>query len=148
MQETPKRKCLYLDDVRTVTEQLPNAEPWVIVRNYDEFVAYIEEHGIPDLISFDHDLGKEHMEDYYAQMFAQGYQIPDYAKYKEKTGLDCARYLIRYSEQSGQPIKACVVHSHNPVGGENIMKEINGFKSHMGWPVDCYRQRFAFIIEK
>lgn len=142
------RKILYLDDARLPVEIPPNSQPWVVVRNYDDFVAYIEENGIPDLISFDHDLAQEHIEDYYAQVLQQNYQIPEYEKYKEKTGLDCARYLIRYSERTGQPIKACVVHSHNPVGGENIMKEINGFKKHMGWPADCYRQRFGFIVEK
>lgn len=145
---TELRKTLYIDDIRTPTETLPNAHPWVVVRNYDGFVDYINTHGIPDVISFDHDLADEHMADYYAQMLKQGYQLPEYTAYKEKTGLDCARYLIRHSEQTGQPIKTCVVHSHNPVGAENIMKELNGFKKHMGLPADCYQHRFPFKIEK
>jgi len=144
---TQLRTTLYLDDVRTPTETLPNSHPWVVVRNYDDFIAHINDHGIPDVISFDHDLADEHMADYYAQVLAQNYQIPNYEAFKEKTGLDCARYLIRYSERTGQPIKTCIVHSHNPVGSDNIMKEINGFKKHMGWPADCFRQRLPFTVE-
>lgn len=141
------RTTLYLDDVRTPTETLPNSQPWVVVRNYSEFVDHINTFGIPDVISFDHDLADEHMADYYAQMLQNKYQIPSYEEYKEKTGLDCARFLIRYSEQTGQPIKTCIVHSHNPVGADNIMKEINGYKRHIGQPQDCYQQRFPFIVE-
>lgn len=142
------RTTLYLDDVRTPTETLPNAHPWVVVRDYDSFVEHINSHGIPDVISFDHDLADEHMADYYSQVLENNYQIPNYDSFKEKTGLDCARYLIRYSERTGQPIRTCIVHSHNPVGGENIMNEINGFKKHMGWPADCFRQRIPFTVEK
>lgn len=29
---------------------------WVVVRNYDQFVSYTIENGLPDIISFDHDL--------------------------------------------------------------------------------------------
>lgn len=141
-EQTQLRTTLYLDDVRTPKETLPNAHPWVVVRNYDEFSNYIITNGIPDLISFDHDLATEHMEDYFAQFHAQGYQNPSYGDYKEKTGLDCAKFLCEYSERMNQPIKQCVVHSHNPVGSDNIMSYINGFKQHMGWTADCYQYRF------
>lgn len=142
------RKALYLDDVRTPTETLPNAEPWVVVRDYEQFCAYITEHGIPDVVSFDHDLSKEHTDDYFTQMLEQQYQIPNYESYKELTGLECARFMIRYSEQKNVPLKQCVVHSHNPVGAQNILTEINGYKKHMGWPADCYQHRFPFEINK
>ena len=145
-ENTKPRTCLYLDDVRTPIENLPNAEPWVVVRNYDEFVDYIEANGIPDVVSFDHDLAKEHMNDYYDQMLKEGYQTPDYASYKEKTGLDCARYLITYSIKTNTPIKSCVVHSHKPVRSMNIKNEINSFKKHMGEPAYCYYHRFPFTI--
>ena len=42
---------LYLDDQRT-----PIEKGWTVVRNYKEFVAYIENNAMPDIISFDHDL--------------------------------------------------------------------------------------------
>ena len=146
--QTPLRRALYLDDIRTPSVALPNAHPWDVVRNYTEFCEYITKHGVPDVISFDHDLAEEHMNDYYSQMLEQGYQMPNYENYKENTGLECARFLIRYAEQNNQEIKTCVVHSHNPVGAKNIMDEINGFKKHMGWPADCYQHRFPFHVTK
>jgi hypothetical protein len=43
---------MYLDDLRTPIEELD-----FIVRSYDEAVQVIREYGIPNYISFDHDLG-------------------------------------------------------------------------------------------
>ena len=57
------KTCCYLDDTRTPTETIPGYKPWDVVRNYNEFTEYILKNGIPDLISFDHDLGEEHMND-------------------------------------------------------------------------------------
>jgi hypothetical protein len=143
--KSPLRTTLYLDDIRTPSETLPNAHPWNVVRDYDSFVDFITSNGIPDLISFDHDLAKEHQEDYYAQVFKNGYQNPDYDSYREKTGLDCAKFLCEYAERMNQEIKTCVVHSHNPVGAQNIMSYINGFMKHMGWSGSCYQHRFPYI---
>lgn len=146
--KSPLRTTLYLDDIRTPSETLPNAHPWIVVRSYADFVDHITNNGIPDLISFDHDLAKEHMEDYYAQMLKNGYQNPDYDQYKEKTGLDCAKFLCEYAERMNQEIKSCVVHSHNPVGASNIMGYINGFMKHMGWSGSCYQHRFPYTSPK
>ena len=43
---------LYLDDLRTTPEGFER------VYSYEEFVAYLQRHGLPDFISFDHDLGE------------------------------------------------------------------------------------------
>lgn len=142
------KKCLYLDDVRSPINELPGYEPWTIVRNYDEFVAYINTHGVPDFISFDHDLAQEHMEDYFAQVHAFGFQTPSYDKFKEKTGLDCAKYLIDYCIANDLVPKRCAVHSHNPVGGKNIQDCINSYKKHLGLAQDCYLGRVPFKVEK
>ena len=140
------KKCLYLDDVRTPIVDKPNYEPWVVVRNYDEFVSYITENGIPDFISFDHDLGKEHTNDYFAQVLEQGFQDPKYDEYKEKTGLHCAMWLVEYCMDNNLAPKACGVHSHNPVGGRNIQDCINSYKKHLGLPQDCFLGQPAFKI--
>lgn len=62
---------LFLDDVRQPEQCVNYVFPlgirpdtyvkyeWVVVKNYKEFVAYIEENGMPERISFDHDLGEE-----------------------------------------------------------------------------------------
>jgi hypothetical protein len=141
------KKALYLDDVRTPTTTIPNYEPWVVVRNYDQFINYITEFGIPDLISFDHDLADEHIEDYYSQLALNGFQEPKYYNYQEKTGLDCARWLGDYVQENNAVLKSVCVHSHNPIGATNIQSYINGLKKHMGWEQDCYLGRHPFTIE-
>lgn len=44
---------LYLDDLR------PTPEGFERVYSYTDFVAYLKCKGLPDFISFDHDLGEE-----------------------------------------------------------------------------------------
>ena len=49
----PKAKSrLYVDDLR----EPPDAD-WTVARSSTEAIAFIEEQGCPDEISFDHDLG-------------------------------------------------------------------------------------------
>ncbi len=141
------RKCLYLDDERTPTVTLPNAYPWDVVRNYNEFVAYIEANGVPDLISFDHDLAYEHINDYVTQVGLKGFQHPNYDEYKEKTGLDCAKWLAEYCQKNNARLKSVSVHSHNPVGADNIQSFINGFKKFMGWEPDCFLMKHPFKLK-
>lgn len=138
------KKALYLDDVRTPTVTLPGYEPWYVVRNYNEFVSWITENGIPDLISFDHDLADEHVSDYFKQVVKFGYQHPNYDAYKEKTGLDCAKWLVDHIQKNDLKLNSVSVHSHNPVGASNIQSYINGFKKHMGWEQDCFLARHPF----
>ena len=142
------KTALYLDDVRTPTETIPGYHPWNIVRNYDEFAEWITKNGVPDLVSFDHDLAEEHMNDYYDQLLTEGFQHPKYSQYKEKTGLDCARFLVDYCQKNNTLLKQCAVHSHNPVGATNIQSFINGFHKHMDQPENCYIGKVPFIIEK
>ena len=142
------KQALYLDDVRTPTETIPGYHPWNVVRNYDEFIKWITENGIPDLVSFDHDLADEHMNDYYRQLVENGFQHPDYSRYTEKTGLDCAQWLVKYCEANNLSLKQCCVHSHNPVGTVNIQSYINGYKRHCDQPEDCFVMRHPFTVEK
>lgn len=149
MEETKHlRRCLYLDDIRTPTQNIPGYKPWDVVRNYEEFVDYITTNGIPDFISFDHDLADEHMVDYVDQVQKLGFQSPNYDLYKEKTGLDCARFLCEYAQTNGLTIHKCAVHSHNPVGALNIQSYINGYLKFMGHTPDCYMGKVPFVINK
>lgn len=100
---------------------IPNGN-WDIVRSYAEFVAYIEKNGIPDVISFDHDLHPEHMDHYHAVTSRIG--IIEYGNLKIPTGKHCAEYLIDKWKEGGKlktPI--CYVHSANHWGAMNI-KEV------------------------
>lgn len=140
------KKALYLDDVRTPTTDLPGYSSWNTVRNYKEFTQWIIENGVPDFVSFDHDLAPEHMNDYAIQVAHQGYQHPNYNEYQEQTGLDCAKFLVEYCQANNLKLGRCAVHSHNPVGANNIHSFINGFKKHMGWEEDCYIGRVPFTV--
>lgn len=142
------KKALYLDDQRTPTKTIPGYHPWEVVRNYDEFVGWIEKNGVPDLISFDHDLAEEHIDDYFNQKLNIGWQQPSYDTYKEKTGLHCAQWLCEYVQKNNLKLNLCSVHSHNPIGAVNIQSYINGFKKHMDWDQDCYIGKHEFTVEK
>ncbi len=83
---------LYLDD-----ERVPKTDHnWVIVRSYKEAVNYIETEGVPDYISFDHDLGTD------------------------ENGYDFAKFLGDFIVQNELPMFKWNVHSANPVGAKNI----------------------------
>jgi hypothetical protein len=99
-------KKLYLDDIRN-----PTTDGWKIVRSYNDFVKWIETNGIPDLISFDHDLGET----------------------DEKTGYDCAKWLCEYCWDNGLPIPEYNVHSANPVGRDNILHLLKNFVSKLNF---------------
>ena len=123
-------KRLFLDDIRTPHDCVSYMKPidlrymyeddnWDIVRTYDDFVGYIEHFGLPDLISFDHDLADEHYsQSMYDGEFAYNKQ---YETFKEKTGYDCAKWLRSYCVENGLPYPTYLVHSMNPVGRDNIL---------------------------
>lgn len=138
-------RWLYLDDMRT-----PTYERFDVVRNYYEFQAYITGNGIPDYISFDHDLSEEHLIDYADQVSKFGFQTPIYDLYTEKTGLDCAKWLCEeyLRENPKTVLKKIGVHSHNPIGSLNIQSYINSFMNHMGWEPTCFLGKPAFKIEE
>jgi len=86
---------LFLDDLRKAPD-----DSWVVVRSVKDFIKVIEERGMPDVISFDHDLGTE------------SYEV------LASTGMDAAKWLV---EKELIP-KKVMVHSANNVGAENIRR--------------------------
>lgn len=88
---------LYLDDLRSTPENFER------VYDYDEFVNFINKNGVPEFISFDHDLGEG------------------------KTGFDCAKFLVEFCLDNGVSEINFQVHSQNPVGKENIEKLLDNF---------------------
>jgi len=92
-------KKIYLDDIRN-----PKSDGWIILRSYKDFVSWIELNGIPDLISFDHDMGDD------------------------ETGYDAAKWLCNYCMQNHIPFPEWNIHSANPVGAENIKQLLTRFE--------------------
>lgn len=84
---------------------------WIIVRCYDDFVYYITENGLPDIISFDHDLA-------------------DFKIDREYTGKDCANWLINYCIENNKILPDYVVHSANTHGIINIKSILDNFKKY------------------
>lgn len=105
---------LFLDDQRR-----PYDNTWDVVRNFNAFVEYIQSSGMPNIISFDHDLDISHYPLFESSF---GYSEPPkeipYHEYKEKTGYCCAKWLL---ENFPNPPKRIMVHTMNPVGRDNIL---------------------------
>lgn len=108
---------LFLDDERNISDVtwlvLPDCAPeeWMVVRNYDQFVQHITAHGLPAFVSFDHDLGQDPAN-----------------PHEEKTGHDCAKWLVNYCLDNNLACPDFVVHSKNPEGAKNIAGLLNGFQ--------------------
>ena len=109
---------LFLDDERLPYQvswvQLPQG-PFTTVRSYKAFVECIEQYGVPSFVTFDHDLGREH---YVAGIAGTA---PTYDSYKEKTGYDCAKWLVNYCYDKGVNFPDYEVHSMNIIGKQNII---------------------------
>ena len=126
---------IYLDDVRT-----PVDNTWTVVRNYEEFISIITSIGLEniEIISLDHDLGDSAMKEWLHGV-VRNYQI-NYDNITEKTGMDCAKWLVR-QWMDGAPVVDVVVHSANAIGSANMMGYINNYRHINRLPQNCIRVR-------
>ena len=151
------KQKIYLDDIRT-----PVNTDWVVVRSYDEFVEKVRELGFEniDVISLDHDLGDTAMNEYFNNV-SPNYTL-DYSNIEEKTGMDCAKWLVDYyydnynfaedlisrksKKINGIPFPKVYTHSANPIGSANIMGYINNFLMNEAQQQDCVRVTIEHTI--
>lgn len=109
-------KTLYID------------KEWKRVWNYQEFTDIIKLLGIPQIVSFDHDLAIEH----YAP--EEKWNLPiEYETYTEKTGYDCMKFMVEYIIEKKCIPPRILIHSLNPVGAENIKNYYDNFLNHYTW---------------
>lgn len=105
---------LFLDD-----ERVPGDVTWItlhrgsyqIARNYRDFTNYVKHYGIPDVISFDNDLGDG-----------------------EKEGIECAHWLVDQvldGHLNWNPNFQFTVHSKNGVAAKRIEGLLTPFIAHM-----------------
>ena len=120
---------LFLDDFRTpqdafyyTKKSFFNLKDWVIVRSYDVFVSYIKEYGLPEFISFDHDLMDSH---YDYQTVNVDYSV------LEKTGYHCVKWLVDYCIDNNLTFPEYYVHSMNVEGKKNIISYIENYKKSL-----------------
>jgi hypothetical protein len=156
MEESKLPIRIYLDDVRTPIEQ-----DWIVVRSYQEFKDKVMEIGLKNIhmISLDHDLGDSAMSEYFTNV-SPNYTL-DYNNIKEKTGMDCTKWLVNlfYDENPKRlemsrhdkrnvPIKcpAVYVHSANPIGSANMMGYFNNFFMNEGEPQNCVRVQIPHTV--
>ena len=130
---------LWLDDIRNPFLNLEGKVPkdengedykinWVL--NYEEFVKWIEMFGLPNAISFDHDLADEHYtQEYFWNDYQESKKYQEWKSnhYQEKTGMDCAKWLVDYCIDNKEKLPKIFVHSANPVGADNIKYLLDNF---------------------
>lgn len=122
------KTLLWLDDIRDpnigdaknfilylIWEFFDDAPTDVIwVKTQSEFENYIKENGLPDLISFDNDLGIRNGE-----------------------GYDCAKWLVDFCIDNDKELPDWYVHSANPVAKENIENLLYNFENNYYGKIRC-----------
>jgi hypothetical protein len=99
---------------------------WKIVRSYDSFVEYILKYGLPNMVSFDHDLADIH----YKKCI--GVETINYDDFDEKTGYSCAKWLVNYCMDRGNiDLPKYYIHTMNNVGGKNIIDLLNNYQKYI-----------------
>jgi hypothetical protein len=112
-------QCFLHDERKTLQQVsgIPN-KSWDIVRSYDDFVTYINNYGIPKVVSFDNDL--DPMSEIDIQDEMQKNEYYDHTKLNQKTGCDCAEYLANKCKELQQPLPKYYVHSANALARPRI----------------------------
>lgn len=129
-----QQTLLWLDDYRDpmkddwlVFSPIPRENLKVVwVKTYQEFKDWIIDNGLPEAICFDHDLADEH----YEIGRPSGFQEFDYSLTTEKTGMDCAKWLVQYCIEFKKPLPLFNIQSANPVGKKNIQAFLDNFNKH------------------
>jgi hypothetical protein len=129
------KTLLWLDDKRNPFENdwlkfSPIQEPFttVWVKSYKEFVNHIVINGLPDAICFDHDLGlPNHIERINNGMSKRSSRK---LKQQEKTGYDCAKWLVELCMDNHLKLPLYNIQSSNPVGKDNIDSLLKNFIKH------------------
>lgn len=95
---------LFIDDLRN-----PPDDSWVVVRSYNEAIDYLANTGMPDIISFDHDLGLA------------------------ETGYDTAKWIVNKIIDNELDLPQSFtykVHYMNPIGAANIKHLLDNFTKY------------------
>jgi len=87
--------ALFLDDVRSPGDVHEDTEGWVVLRTSLEAIDFVREHGMPAVMSLDHDLGGD------------------------DTAMQFLKWMA-YEFWTNEAVPSYMIHSANPVGCENI----------------------------
>ncbi len=122
---------LFLDDQRVVDVdvKMPASCDLLIrksAKNYEEFVEIIRTNGLPKVVSLDHDIHPRH---YQIGAMNNFINLNGYEKCDIKSGLDCARFLIKYCLENKLKLPICYFHSQNPAGRQAMSDLITKYKA-------------------
>ena len=117
------QKNLFLDDQRWPRDVCwmnidYTSYEWEIVRDFEQFKKALDEKTY-DFISFDHDLDRS--ASYECVLSLSNKTEYNYSKVKERTGRDCAIYLMAKCINEGRDLPKYAVHSLNKQGSANII---------------------------
>lgn len=130
---------LMLDDVRSPKDvdtyiklrPIFSSYPWIVVKKYADFVSYIEEYGIPEIVALDHDLSLEHYtppeywNDYEA---SKKWQVENEKNHTAPTGLGAVKWLIEYCKKhEWEPFPKYIMITMNPIGRDNMGNAIHDY---------------------
>lgn len=112
------KKKLFLDDTRKAIACAEYMKPrtslahlyseeWDVVKDYNEFVAWITTNGLPDIVSFG-DI---------------------YESQSDNREFQCAVFLMEYCLMNGKSLPPFLVHSFNPVGSKKITDLLTHFNN-------------------
>lgn len=131
------KKLLWLDDIRNPFENdwlgfSPIEQPFEVswVKSYQDFCEWIIKNGLPDAICFDHDLGMEVAIE--ARSKGMSKRKSRQLKQQEKTGYDCAKWLVEYCLDNNFQVPKWNIQSANPVGKDNINGLLQSFIKNGG----------------
>lgn len=120
---------LILDDLRPISalkfiEKYELMEK-VLVKSYEEFINILNQKGLPEMVSIDHDLHPLHYKIGARNNFMS---LLGYEKCNIPTGLNAAKYLIKYCQEKKLKLPVCYSHSQNPAGRQAILELIKKYK--------------------
>ena len=125
------KKFLWLDDIRNphmsvwrdqyIPEYESGIDEIIWVKNYNEFVNWITQNGLPTEVFFDHDLSDIRHIPNSSLVIASDWN-------EEMTGYDCAKWLVEYCMDNDLDLPMWSIQSANPVGRDNINGIMNNYK--------------------
>jgi hypothetical protein len=135
---TVSGRFLFLDDIRHPYDAFEHTQQtmflhkkWEVVKNYNEFIKWITKNGLPELISFDHDLGDTlYTSAHLRNDSEKSKEWQDAQVHTEKTGYECAKWLIDYCLDNNLKCPKFYCHSMNPVGRDKINSILEQFTNY------------------
>lgn len=107
------QRLLFLDDERYPPQRLTRSlESYTVARTVADAIRDVQQHGLPSILSLDHDLGAG------------------------DSAMDFVNWLIDGDLNDWfdlRSINTIVVHSANPVGADNLVGKLESFFRHRDW---------------